>query len=178
MKRVKNLVKGILRLLFTPFRRRYSRRNGVVSTEPKCEIRNEVLLGLVNESLQEGKTAIIWVKGYSMRPFIECDRDRVKLAPATHLSIGDAVLAQLSPGHYVLHRIICIEGDEVTLQGDGNLRGVEHCRRQDVCGTVVEYIRPNRVITADDRNLCRNIRLWRRLRPIRRFLLLIYKSFI
>lgn len=126
--------------------------------------------------LSEGKPYAIYVKGYSMRPFIEHTRDRVFLEKRNAYNVGDAVLAQIAPGHYVLHRIIEKDGDNLTLQGDGNLKGVEHCKEQDVSGVVTQYIRPNRIIPADDPKLIRRIKLWRKLRPIRRFLLLIYNS--
>ena len=36
-------------------------------------------------------------------------------------------LREVAPKHYVLHRIVKIEGDHVTLRGDGNL-AEEHCK--------------------------------------------------
>ncbi|MBQ5872006.1 MAG: hypothetical protein IIW69_06365, partial [Bacteroidaceae bacterium] len=63
-------------------------------------------------------------------------------------------------------------------QGDGNVKGVEFCREKDVSGVVTQYIRPNRIISADDPQLVRRIKLWRKLRPIRRYLLFIYKTII
>lgn len=160
----------------SPWRSSYRKRNGVLKQQQRIELPNDAFLGLVSEKLAEGHTTVIWVKGYSMRPFIEFGRDRVKLATSSNYCIGDAVLAQISPGHYVLHRIIAIDGDNVTLQGDGNLRGTEQCLLQNICGVVTEYIRPSRTIPASDPTLCRRIRLWRRLFPVRRILLLIYKS--
>ena len=106
------------------------------------------------------------------------ERDRVILAPPTELNIGDAVLAEIAPGHYVLHRIIQLEGDQVTLMGDGNVQGTESCRRQDVAGIVTHYLRPKRTLLASDPQLQRRIRLWRRLLPIRRYLLFINKAII
>jgi hypothetical protein len=88
------------------------------------------------------------------------------------------VLAQIVPGHYVLHRIIERRGDHLVLQGDGNVRGTEHCMMEDVCGVVTHYIRPRRTIPADDPRLVRRIRLWRRLRPVRRYLLFVYKALV
>ena len=46
----------------------------------------------------------------------------------------------------------------------------------DVCGVVIEYLRPGRAILASDPGLCRRIRLWRMLRPVRRPLLLLYRA--
>ena len=162
--------------LMTPFRRRYRKRNGVVSNQPRHELPNDAWLGEVSKMLNEGKPYAIFVKGYSMRPFIEHTRDRVFLEKRDTYNVGDAVLAQIAPGHYVLHRIIEKNGDNLTLQGDGNIKGVERCLEQDVSGVVTKYIRPNRTISADDPKLIRRIKLWRKLRPIRRVLLFIYNA--
>lgn len=173
---MKELIKGLTRVLLTPFRRRYRKRNGTTSNQPRHELPNDAWLGEVSQMLREGKPYAIYVKGYSMRPFIEHTRDRVFLEKRDSYNIGDAVLAQIAPGHYVLHRIIEKHGDDLTLQGDGNLKGVELCKEGDVSGVVTQYIRPNRIISADDPKLIRRIKLWRKLRPIRRYLLLIYNA--
>ena len=173
---LKSIIRFLLKVLLTPFRYFNKRRNGVAPSEVKHELPNDAFLGLVSETLAEGHTAVIWVKGYSMRPFIEFGRDKVKLASAETYQVGDAVLAEIAKGHYVLHRIIKKEGDKLTLQGDGNIRGVEYCSMADVRGVVTEYIRPNRTLSADDAGLKRKIRLWRALRPVRRYLLAIYKE--
>lgn len=173
---MKELLRRFLRIVLAPVSRRYARRNGTTSTDPRVELPNEVLLGLARDMIRGGHTVTIHVKGYSMRPFLEHQRDKVLLEAAGELHVGDAVLAEITPGHYVLHRIIRKEGDHLVLQGDGNIRGVEHCTTADVAGIVTRYIRPNRTIDATDRRLCRRIRLWRRVRPIRRYLLFIYKA--
>ena len=168
----------ILRWLMTPVRASYRRRNGVESGEEKKEIPNAVLLGMARDMIREGHTATISVKGYSMRPFLEHQRDRVILDAPDVLQVGDAVLAEISPDHYVLHRIIDFDGDDVILMGDGNLQGTEICKRWDVAGVVTHYLRPGRTILASDPVLKHRIRLWRRLLPIRRYLLFIYKAVI
>ena len=178
MSAIKDIIRFLLRILLTPLRYFNKKRNGIATSEVKHELPNDAFLGLVSETLAEGHTAVIWVKGYSMRPFIEFGRDKVKLATAASCQVGDAVLAEIAKGHYVLHRIIKTEGDKITLQGDGNVRGVEYCTTADIRGVVTEYIRPNRTLLADDEALKRKIRLWRCLRPIRRYLLFIYKSLI
>lgn len=167
-----------MRVLLTPWRKRYQKRNGLVSNQPRHELPNDAWLGEVSQMLREGKPYAIYVKGYSMRPFIEHTRDRVFLEKRDTYDVGDAVLAQIAPGHYVLHRIIEKQGDHLTLQGDGNVLGVEHCQIQDVSGVVTQYIRPNRTISADDPKLICRIKLWRRLRPIRRYLLFVYKAVV
>lgn len=141
----------------------------------RLELPNAQLLEQVRRVIQEGHTATIQVKGYSMRPFLEHGRDKVVLARSGRTDVGDAVLAEVAAGVYVLHRIVAVSGDELTLMGDGNLRGTEHCRRSDVAGVVTHYVYPRRTVAASDRCLCRRIRLWRRLLPVRRVLLLVYK---
>lgn len=175
---LKTIIRFLLKILLAPLRSFNKHRNGVASSEVRHELPNDAFLGLVSETLTEGHTAVIWVKGYSMRPFIEFGRDKVKLATAPSYQVGDAVLAEIAKGHYVLHRIIEKEGDKITLQGDGNVRGVEYCTTTDIKGVVTEYIRPRRTLMADDSSLKRRIRVWRTLRPIRRYLLFLYKTVI
>lgn len=174
----KELCRRIARLLFTPFRRSYMRRNGAMPKDNRMEIPNDVLLGLARKMIQEGHTVTINVKGYSMRPFLENLRDKVLLEAITEPHVGDAVLAEICPGKYVLHRIIALEGDCVTLMGDGNVRGTEQCTRADLVGVVVQYIRPERTLLASDPVLKRRIRLWQRLLPVRRYLLFLYKALL
>ncbi len=176
---MKKLIKGILRILMTPWRKRKAKRDGVIDNTERKEYANDVLLALVGKKIAEGHDATIIVKGYSMRPFLEHERDKVILTQVTKpLQVADAILAEITPGHYVLHRIIDIQGNHITMMGDGNLRGVEHCTTSDVRGLVTHYIRPNRTLLASDEKLQQRIRLWRKLLPIRRLLLLIYKATI
>lgn len=137
---------------------------------------NDVLLGKVEQALKEGHTATINVRGYSMRPFLEHERDRVLLAPVGSLAVGDAVLARVGHGVFVLHRIDKMVGDRLTLMGDGNLGTVERCLMKDVVGVVKKYYRNGHEISADNRWLCRCVCLWRRLLPLRRGLLLFYRA--
>lgn len=133
---------------------------------------NDILLGEVSELLAEGNDVVIMTKGNSMLPFIRGDRDSVKLFRKDTVSAGDIVLAEITPGHYVLHRVIKADSDSLTLQGDGNLRGVEHCRAGNVKGTVVEIIKPGKTVVPDKG------KLWLCLRPVRRILLGLYRRIL
>ena len=144
----------------------------------KIEMPNDILLGCVRDTIRAGHTATIGVKGYSMRPFLEHCRDKVLLSAPHQVRLGDAVLAEITPGHYVLHRVIAMNGEELVLMGDGNVRGCERCRLKDVAGVVSAYIYPHRRVSADHPTLCRAVRLWRRLLPVRRYLLLVYRALV
>ena len=86
--------------------------------------------------VEEGICVTLPVEGRSMLPFIIGGKDSVLLEKPTKVEIGDVVLAWVEQCRYVVHRIIAVNGDEVTLMGDGNIRGVERCRKDDIKATV------------------------------------------
>ena len=107
------------------------------------EIPNEVLLAEVSSLVAEGHPVVLKTKGYSMMPFIHGWKDSVELRlPEGGYEEGDIALAEIAKGRYVLHRIRSIEGDKVTLKGDGNLRGEEHCRPEDIKAKAYYILRP------------------------------------
>lgn len=136
----------------------------------KVVLPNDVVLGEVSRLLHEGREVVMTPKGNSMRPFIRGQVDNVRLQPIEVLKVGDIVLARYN-GRYVLHRIIAIAGDQVTLMGDGNLQGVEQVLKSDVTGVVVEIITPE-----GERRKPSSGRIWRKLLPIRKYLLKIYRK--
>ena len=133
---------------------------------------NEVFLPQVVALLQEGHTATLPLRGRSMRPFLEDGRDKALLQLINEPKVGDAVLAEISKGHFVLHRIIRIDNGEVTLRGDGNLSD-EHCRVEDIRAKAIGFYRKGR--TKLDSTDGRKWRIyswwWTRLYPLRRYLL-------
>ena len=135
----------------------------------KRTLPNEFLLGEVAVVLRDGREAVIIPTGNSMLPFIRDGVDRVTLRRKADVAVGDIVLVKID-GRYLLHRIIARKGDALTLMGDGNLVGTERCTLADVIGTVTEIIRPS-----GRRRTPGRARLWRLLRPVRRYLLAIYK---
>lgn len=127
--------------------------------------------------VREGRRVVLPVKGFSMNPFIIGDRESVELvSPHQPLQVGDVVLAWVNGTHYVVHRIIGIDGDKVTLMGDGNIAGVEHCTTDEVAAVAEYVVAPSgkrRYLYTDGR--MRFARLWGRLLPVRRWILAIYR---
>ena len=120
----------------------------------KINFRNECYLPLVCEYVEKGKNVSINLKGKSMRPFLESDRDVGWLTKVNRFKKGDVVLAEISKGHFVLHRIDMIEvggakikGEcdnpdaNITLRGDGNARGTESCKLNDLRALCFKVIR-------------------------------------
>lgn len=139
---------------------------------------NELLFPEVIRYLEMGKTVTIPLKGNSMRPFLCHQRDNALLCRCDKPCVGNPVLAEVTPNKYVLHRIVAINGDHVTLRGDGNL-GVEYCRLADVKALAYGFLRKGR--TTPDLISHRKWRvyswLWMRLLPVRRPLLHLHHLF-
>ena len=138
------------------------------------KIANEILIPELARLLSEGKEVRFTPSGVSMRPFIAGDRDSVILAPLTGMPTrGDILLAQITVGDnttYVLHRLVRIEREKYILQGDGNPAGEETCSREDIIGVVTAIENPK-----GERKCLTNGQLWYVLRPIRHYLLKIYR---
>ena len=114
-----------------------------------------------------------------MLPFIVGDRDSVRLRKEP-VAVGDAVLAEIAPGRYVLHRIISLVKDRVVLMGDGNLSGVETCGLSDVKAKAVAVIRPRgKEIDCTTAGYARKVRFWGSLpRIVRRVWLALLRRTI
>lgn len=141
------------------------------------EIPNAELIPVIVQQLEEGDTVTLPLRGRSMRPFLEDGRDKALLdKPKANPQVGDPVLAEIYPKHYVLHRIVKIEGDNVTLLGDGNL-SPEHCKLSDIRASVTGFYRKgsNTLDRTDGEKWIKYSKVWMKLRPIRRWLLAIYR---
>lgn len=138
------------------------------------QLANKIFFAQVEEMLAEGREVQLLVKGHSMRPLLRSERDTVVLAPyrGEQLHRSDIVLFRYRDRH-VLHRIVRIEGDRLTLEGDGNYRLQEHCTVADVVAIVRRVVRPGgRVIACESLRWHISSRTWRLFPPlIRRYLL-------
>jgi hypothetical protein len=145
----------------------------------KLVIPNDIFFSEVERHLSEGKSVVFPVKGYSMLPFIRNGEDSVELIRSENPEVGDVALARLPNGAYVLHRVWDINGDKVTLMGDGNISGKEYCTKGDILGVAVKIIGSGGQVTeCTDESYLRKVKIWRRLLPIRRYILAIYRRLI
>lgn len=147
-----------------------------MKTEEKL-FANALLLPEIVKMLNEGHSVTLILRGFSMRPFLENGRDKAMLIKANNTKVGDAVLAEISPKHFVLHRIIKIEGNNVILRGDGNL-GTERCHLEDIKASVVGFYRKGRkkMDRTDGKKWRIYSAIWTHLYPIRRYLLAAYRK--
>ena len=135
----------------------------------KKVVANQVLLEDAAKLMEEGREVNFTPLGSSMLPFIKGGKDSVILRKMPSVEVGDIVLVRLDGPRYVLHRIIRKDGDNLTLMGDGNIAGTEKCSTADVLGTVTAIIKGKRKVTPGKGGW------WRTLKPIRRYILAIYR---
>jgi hypothetical protein len=126
--------------------------------------------------VDEGVSVTLPVNGQSMLPFIIGGKESVILQKPVEPKVGDVVLAWVEGCRFVVHRIISISGNNVTLMGDGNIIGTEQCTLSDVKAIATHVVSADEKIR-DLNNPWRLLatRLWFQLRPVRRYILAIYK---
>lgn len=140
---------------------------------------DEIIIHEAIRLVDEGVSVTFPVKGYSMLPFIIGGRESVILQRPLTVRLGDVVLAWVDDCRYVVHRVISIEGERVILMGDGNIVGVEHCLLGDVKALathVVDAKGRKHDLYAPWRQ--RASRLWWQMRPVRRYILAIYRRLL
>lgn len=140
---------------------------------------DEIIIHEAIRLVDEGVSVTFPVKGYSMLPFIIGGRESVILQKPLTVRLGDVVLAWVDNCRYVVHRVIGIEGERVILMGDGNIVGVEHCLLSDVKALathVVDAKGRKHDLYAPWRQ--RASRLWWQMRPVRRYILAIYRRLL
>ena len=135
------------------------------------QVANAILIPEMDRLLREGREVVFTPDGQSMRPFIEGGRDSVTLVRPETLAVGDILLCEVAPQYYVLHRLIAIDGDRLTLMGDGNLQGTEQCTRTRVIGRVSAIHRAGKRMRRPGKG-----RWWKWMLPWRSSLLWVYRK--
>ena len=142
----------------------------------QIQFENSKLFPIIIDEINKGHTVTLNLRGISMRPFLEDRRDQALLTKLNNPQVLDPVLAEVNPGHYVLHRIIKMDGDDVTLLGDGNLRP-EYCKKDDLRASVVGFYRKGRktLDRTDGWKWRIYSRIWMLLTPVRRWPLAFHR---
>lgn len=138
---------------------------------------NESLLTQVGELIAGGHHVTIKVRGNSMNPFFVDRRDDVILSPFTRkdLKVGAVILARDRDRRFILHRIIKMENDVITMMGDGNWRGMEQTVPEDVIGLVTGAVRNGKQVSCQGFWWGVYSAVWMTLRPVRRWILAVWR---
>ncbi|MBQ2023653.1 MAG: S24/S26 family peptidase [Alistipes sp.] len=125
---------------------------------------NVTTFSVVRDILLEGDKVTITVNGQSMLPFFRSG-STVTLRPIRKEDFKKyAVVFADAGNHFVIHRIINIEANKVTLLGDGNIYGTESMDKERVYG----------VIDCSALHIF-FAKIWLWMRPVRRFPLAIFR---
>ena len=127
-------------------------------------ISNRELFSVVRDTLVEGKTVRVAVKGESMLPFFRSG-STITLRPAKAEDIRKYAVVMADAGdNFVVHRIIEVGEKAVTLLGDGNYNGTERVTRDKIYG----------VVDCSSLHLF-FAKIWLWMRPVRRYPLAIFR---
>jgi len=142
----------------------------------KLSVDNKVFLPQLVQLVNEGHLATIIAKGNSMRPFVEDGRDKLIFGQYDEIRVGDVVLAEVTEGHFVCHRVEKMEKGLITTRGDGNVTGTEIFEASNVRAKVVKIVRKDRTYDLATSKIwkCYSL-IWPKLYPVRRYLLAIYR---
>lgn len=125
---------------------------------------NREIFAVVRDMLLEGKSVQVAVRGESMLPFFRSGAT-ILLRPLQERDIRKYSVVMADAGHaFVVHRIIRVDGDMVTLLGDGNYIGTEQVSREKIYG----------VVDCSALHLF-FAKVWLLMRPLRRFPLAIFR---
>ena len=137
---------------------------------------DELIIQEAVRLVQDGVSVTFPVKGRSMLPFIFGGRESVILQKPGSLQRGQVVLAQVGPDRYVVHRIIKIEPDRITLMGDGNICGTESCTPANVLAIATHVVdEKGKRRTLESKGQIFKAKVWYRIRPLRRIILAVLR---
>lgn len=128
------------------------------------QIANRELFSIVRDSLLAGEVVRVSVNGQSMLPFFRSG-STITLRPVREGDIRKYSVVMADAGHaFVVHRIIKVEKECVTLLGDGNYISTERVAHNKIYGVV--DCSALHIFFA---------KIWLLLRPVRRFPLAIFR---
>ena len=137
---------------------------------------DELIIQEAVRLVQDGVSVTFPVKGRSMLPFIFGGRESVILQKPGSLQRGQVVLAQVGPDRYVVHRIIKIEPDRITLMGDGNICGTESCTPSNVLAIATHVVdEKGKRRSLESKGQMFKAKVWYVIRPLRRIILAVLR---
>ena len=96
-------------------------------------IPNEQFFTIVESIIKSGQTLEMNIKGSSMYPTLISGKHKIVLAPMRKEYLHKGIIALfLYNGKHVLHRLVAIDGDLLTFQGDNLPYSKEVAKQTDI----------------------------------------------
>jgi hypothetical protein len=124
---------------------------------------------LIEEQVKSGGYFYLVPKGKSMLPTIDENTDTLVLESPDNLKKYDVILYKRKSGQFVLHRIVSIKDDSLTLCGDAQTELERGIKKSDVIAKVKEITRGDAHIDASSLSFKANafmIRAYRNARAL------------
>ena len=139
----------------------------------------EITTKSIEDIVEVGELFKIVVTGYSMLPLLGLRRDTIILRriDGNEDISGRIAMFRNEKGHIVVHRVISVDNNMVTLRGDGNLYQVEQSPRTEIIALLESVIRENgKEVSCTSKQWHRKERRWLAL-PLwmRRYILAILR---
>lgn len=99
------------------------------------------LAPVIEQSVNQGKQVKFTVTGNSMFPLFANRRDQVIVEKAESISKYDIVLHLREDGHYILHRVIGVKGNMLTIAGDNETVKERNVDSSRVIAKVTSFVR-------------------------------------
>ena len=144
------------------------------------EISVQELARHIEALMEEDCAFTLLVTGYSMIPTLRHKRDQVVLVSPQRRSprSGEIVFFRRRDDSCVLHRVFReFEVDRFLINGDAQL-WTEVIHRDQIIAVVDRLIRNQKIISCDNRYYCLYVKIWCKLRPLRRFIFRAYKLMV
>ncbi len=143
----------------------------------QVEVSFDELIPMIEDSFRNGLTVTLPITGSSMRPLLWHKRDSVVLSPCDPCALkrGDVPLYRRENGQYVLHRILRVDADTVTLVGDAQTEPEIGVPKDAVCAVMTGFIRKGKAVDCRSKRYRLFVTIWLWCCPIRPFLFKLWK---
>ena len=144
-------------------------------------IPNNVFFENIEQLLSEGKNVELRCFGSSMHPYLRGDGSEVIIVSSFSPDelIPGTIVGFRYHGKHICHRIIGCKDDKLLIQGDGVINKQEQVTVSDIVGIIRIVIRRNKKPVSTQTKAARLYwRCWRRLSPVRKYLLFVYRLWL
>lgn len=125
------------------------------------------LMPLIKETIASGRSIHFSVTGDSMFPLFANRRDSVTVSPVDCVKKYDIVLHRRAEGTYIMHRVIGIKGDVLTIAGDNENEKEKNVPKDAVIAKVTSFVRKGRTYTMNEWDYRIYSHIWLWIFPVR-----------
>lgn len=103
----------------------------------------------IKEAIENGKDVRLTVTGFSMYPLLRDGSDDVILTKSAKIKKHDVVLFKRENGDFVLHRVIKVKGNILTIAGDNETKKERSVPKDNVIASMKAFVRSGKIHTTD-----------------------------